>query len=40
MDQKIRFCTSNDGVRICYTTVGEDPPLVKAPNWLTHLEFE
>ena len=40
MDQQIRFTTAPDGVRICYATVGEGPPLVKAPNWLTHLEFE
>ena len=40
MDQKIGFCTAADGVRICYATAGEGPPLVKAPNWLTHLEFE
>ena len=39
-DQKLGFCTTTDGVRICYATVGEGPPLVKAPNWLTHLEFE
>ena len=39
-DQKIGFCTTDDGVRICYATVGDGPPLVKAPNWLTHLEFE
>ena len=40
VDQKIGFCTTDDGVRICYATVGDGPPLVKAPNWLTHLEFE
>ena len=40
VDQKLGFCTTADGVRICYATVGEGPPLVKAPNWLTHLEFE
>lgn len=40
MEQQIRFCTAPDGVRIAYATVGEGPPLVKAPNWLTHLEFE
>ncbi len=39
-DQKLGFCTTDDGVRICYATVGEGPPLVKAPNWLSHLEFE
>ncbi len=40
MDQKIAFCTTSDGVRIAYATMGEGPPLVKAPNWMTHLEFE
>ena len=40
MDQEIRFCTADDGTRIAYAVVGEGPPLVKAPNWLTHLEYE
>ena len=40
MDQKIRFCTTPDGTRICYATVGEGPVLVKAPNWLSHIEYE
>ena len=39
-DQKLRFCTTDDGVGICYATVGEGPPLVKALNWLSHIEFE
>ena len=39
-DQRLGFCTTDDGVRICYATVGEGPPLVKAPNWLSHIEFE
>jgi pimeloyl-ACP methyl ester carboxylesterase/DNA-binding CsgD family transcriptional regulator len=38
--QRIRFCTSRDGVRIAYAAAGEGPPLVKAANWLTHLEFD
>jgi pimeloyl-ACP methyl ester carboxylesterase/DNA-binding winged helix-turn-helix (wHTH) protein len=38
--QEIRFCTTRDGVRIAYSTVGNGPPLVKAANWLNHLEFE
>jgi serine/threonine-protein kinase len=40
MEQQIHFCTTNDGVRIAYGTVGEGPPLVKAANWLSHLEFD
>jgi pimeloyl-ACP methyl ester carboxylesterase/DNA-binding winged helix-turn-helix (wHTH) protein len=38
--QEIRFCTTKDGVRIAYSAVGSGPPLVKAANWLNHLEFE
>jgi pimeloyl-ACP methyl ester carboxylesterase/DNA-binding CsgD family transcriptional regulator len=38
--QEIRFCTTKDGVRIAYASIGSGPVLVKAPNWLTHLEFE
>jgi hypothetical protein len=40
MEQQIHFCTTEDGVRIAYATVGEGPPLVKAANWLNHLEFD
>lgn len=40
LDQEIRFCNAEDGTRIAYALVGRGPPLVKAPNWLTHLEFE
>src|SRR3954468_7107146 len=40
MKQQIRFCKSFDGTRIAYATAGEGPPLVRAPHWLTHLEYE
>lgn len=38
IDQKIRFCTAPDGVRLAYATSGKGPPLVRAGHWLTHLE--
>lgn len=38
--QDIRYCTTGDGVRLAYASVGSGPPLVKASNWLTHLDFE
>ena len=38
--QAIRFCTASDGVRLAYAAVGRGPPLVKAANWLTHIEFD
>ena len=40
MEQRIRFCTGPDGVRLAYATSGKGPPLVRAPHWLTHLEFD
>jgi pimeloyl-ACP methyl ester carboxylesterase len=38
--QEIKFCTASDGVRIAYAAVGQGPPLLKAPNWLNHLEYD
>jgi pimeloyl-ACP methyl ester carboxylesterase/DNA-binding CsgD family transcriptional regulator len=40
LDQEIRFCAAPDGVRLAYAKHGGGPPLVKASNWLTHLEFD
>ncbi len=38
--QDIRFCRSADGTRIAYAVAGAGPVLVKASNWLNHLEFD
>jgi pimeloyl-ACP methyl ester carboxylesterase/DNA-binding winged helix-turn-helix (wHTH) protein len=38
--QEIRFCMTRDAVRIAYARVGSGYPLVKAANWLNHLDFE
>jgi class 3 adenylate cyclase len=40
MEQQIRFCTTSDGVRIAYATVGEGPPLIQIPGWVSHLEVQ
>ncbi len=34
MKQQIRFCTTSDGVRIAYASVGEGPPVVRVLGWL------
>jgi pimeloyl-ACP methyl ester carboxylesterase/DNA-binding CsgD family transcriptional regulator len=39
-DQRLRFCTTSDGVRLAYASVGSGPPLVRAAHWLSHLEFD
>ncbi len=38
--QHVRFCSASDGTRLAYSMVGDGPPLVKAANWLNHLEFD
>lgn len=38
--QEIKFCRSTDGVRLAYAVAGTGPPLVKAANWLSHIEYE
>jgi pimeloyl-ACP methyl ester carboxylesterase len=37
---RIGFCTADDGVRIAYGVHGSGTPLVKAANWLTHLDHD
>jgi len=38
--QDLRFSVTEDGVRLAWASIGDGPPLVKASNWLTHLDFE
>jgi class 3 adenylate cyclase/pimeloyl-ACP methyl ester carboxylesterase len=38
--QDIRYCRTADGVRLAYAISGNGPPLVKAGNWLNHLEYD
>ena len=36
----IRTCTSKDGQRLAWTKTGTGLPIVKAPNWIGHLELD
>jgi pimeloyl-ACP methyl ester carboxylesterase/DNA-binding winged helix-turn-helix (wHTH) protein len=38
--QQIRFCVAPDGVRIAYATSGSGPHVVKAANWMSHLDHD
>jgi len=40
MAQAIRYTKSSDGARLAWTSIGAGPPLVRASNWLTHLEYD
>lgn len=38
--QRIRYLPTEDGVRIAWADAGAGPTLVKAANWMTHLDYE
>jgi class 3 adenylate cyclase/pimeloyl-ACP methyl ester carboxylesterase len=38
--QDVKYCRAADGVRLAYATVGNGPLLVKAANWMNHLEYD
>lgn len=38
--QQVTFCTSADHVHLAVAAMGEGPVLVKAPNWLNHVEYD
>ena len=40
MDQTIRFVTTSDGIKLAAATSGAGLPVLKAANWLSHLEFD
>jgi pimeloyl-ACP methyl ester carboxylesterase len=40
ISQRIRFATTSDQASIAYGVTGSGPALVKAANWLTHLEYD
>ena len=38
--QEIRFCITDDGVRLAYATVGNGYPVVKVADCFNHIDFE
>lgn len=38
--QKVHFCSSADGTQIAWARVGDGPPVLRAPHWMSHLEYE
>jgi pimeloyl-ACP methyl ester carboxylesterase/DNA-binding CsgD family transcriptional regulator len=38
--QCVRYVTASDGARLAWADSGAGPVVVKAANWLTHLEYE
>lgn len=40
LQQRVRYATAPDGVQLAWAAIGEGPPVLKAPNYLNHLEYE
>jgi len=40
MKQSIRYVTTSEGARLAWSSMGTGMPLVKAANWLSHLEYD
>ncbi|MEJ2376824.1 MAG: alpha/beta fold hydrolase [Pseudolabrys sp.] len=40
LKQRVQFTTSADGTQIAWASVGDGPPVFKAPNYLNHIEYE
>ena len=38
--QRVQLCTAADGVHLAYSVGGTGPTLVKAANWLSHLDYD
>jgi pimeloyl-ACP methyl ester carboxylesterase len=40
LQQSIRYLRTSDGVQLAWASMGSGPQLVKAANWLTHLQYD
>jgi len=38
--QRVRYLRTEDGVQLAWAEIGAGPVLVKASNWMSHLEYE
>jgi pimeloyl-ACP methyl ester carboxylesterase/DNA-binding CsgD family transcriptional regulator len=38
--QRVRYLRTEDGVQLAWAEIGTGPVLIKAANWLSHLEYE
>lgn len=38
--QRVGFCSSSDGVQLAWSSLGVGTPILKAPNWFNHIEYE
>ncbi|MFK7965559.1 MAG: alpha/beta fold hydrolase [Burkholderiaceae bacterium] len=39
-EQQVGHTVSEDGTQICYAVAGSGPVLVRAPHWMTHIDYD
>jgi pimeloyl-ACP methyl ester carboxylesterase len=40
LQQRVQFVTAPDGVQIAWASIGAGAPVLKAPNWMNHIEYQ
>jgi len=40
LSQRVNYCQSADGTHLAWASTGTGMPVLKAPNWLNHIEYE
>jgi len=40
LHQRVRYAQASDGAQLAWASMGSGQPVLKAPNWLNHLEYE
>jgi class 3 adenylate cyclase/pimeloyl-ACP methyl ester carboxylesterase len=40
LHQRVQFVTASDGVQIAWASIGAGAPVLKAPNWMNHIEYQ
>ncbi len=40
LHQRVRFARAPDGVQIAWASIGKGSPVLKAPHWMSHIEYD
>ncbi len=40
LEQRVQFVRASDGVQIAWAGLGAGAPVLKAPNWMNHIEYQ
>jgi class 3 adenylate cyclase/pimeloyl-ACP methyl ester carboxylesterase len=40
LQKRVHYATASDGVQIAWASMGTGSPVLKAPNWMNHIEYQ